>query len=1322
MFTDKNRTLSGHSVSKWLRRIPWLVVPVMVLSFAIAHAQQLTGTLSGIVTDQTDARVTGAQVVVTNEASGDTRQTKSDAQGFFSVTALVPGTYKVTITAKSFATWEETGILINQGDSRTVPSIKLKIGSEATAVTVISGGDAEVPVDTAEVSATLNNELVDSATLTGRNAAELIKMMPGITFNNAGNAGSGYNSQVTGTNNGPAGSFSANGTQPYGSTDVYLDGANLIDPGNAGTQVANINQDMTDSVKYLSASYGAEYAKGPAVLQAFSKTGGQKFHGEAYLYARNTGIGYANDWFNKANQIAAADAPGAAPSVIAKKNTLTPQSFYYVGGNIGGPIFFPHFNHNRDKLFFWAGYEYMDQHPYNSPVEMNVPTAAQVDGDFSNTGVNSSVLNTYPSAYTLPCSATSGWHPGCGSGSGGPSPWAANNTVTGLQQYYDPNGVILSGLNPAANQTPGATNGWNNYAYSPTTPQNRWEVTAKVNYSFNDNNKLWGSYTLQEETDDHPLSIWWAPEWTIPYPSEPIGKEKAHVYLANFTHVFSPTTTNEFVFAYSEFINDNSLSNLSATSRSKLGFPTESLFSSTKTDQIPNSTGGWDSGLTEINEFDFSSGIYGANSFGKTSKAPSIADTFTKIVGTHSVKAGFYWDTQENLQANGSDINGNYDFETWGASSTENLTLDRLMGRVLDFDQQNTDVVPQITWHQWSIWAQDSWKASSKLTFNYGLRADHMGQWYDGIGGTQVWDPSTYVNTPNPPANTGLVWHQTNSSIPNSGWKSQLFYYDPRVGVAYDVFGTGRTVVRAGFGTYRYQVSSNDASGAMNGPLGSYDYNTQSTGGNNGFYGFGVANGTTCTGNIMNGQSESCAAGGQTSLKIPTGLNQVGASGVRADKLGDNMVPYANTYSFGVAQALPSHAVAEVSYVGSMSRNQLENGANGHIEDANPIAYGAFFTPDPKTGLYENLAPSPTPTLPSNESLGTVSTNDWHPLNNYGDIWIQTHGGYANYNSLQVSAQKQSGNLYMFTNFTFGKVLGTRDGSTSNGNGNGPVVDPFDLGSNYGPLEYDHTKVFNLSFSYKLPAPVHNNWALGEIVNGWQLTNYTTYEDGAPYQTTSPNMNMNYHQYLCSGPGDPTPGCSGKSAGSEVDTLITLPLPANNTFANETNSSTNTTTPILVGNQTTSIGTNQWFGSSQYENGLQPVLVCDPRKGLLKSQYFNPNCFTAPLPPTATSVGQMGQIIWPYIRTPHYFGSDLAMFKAFRVTDTQRVEIRVSATNWLNHPNAQFGLAGNADNSLNFNGLSTASGLTYNSNSSTTGIAQNKVGYRWMQFAAKYYF
>ena len=165
------------------------------------------------------------------------------------------------------------------------------------------------------------------------------------------------------------------------------------------------------------------------------------------------------------------------------------------------------------------------------------------------------------------------------------------------------------------------------------------------------------------------------------------------------------------------------------------------------------------------------------------------------------------------------------------------MTLDRLMGRVENYSENNTDVVPDIIWHQWSLWAQDSWKATRKLTLNIGLRADHMGQWYDKIGGTQVWDPASYNNGTEPPANTGLSGIDSTQRFRTSGWVSQLFFYNPRLGVAYDVSGTGKTVVRAGFGTYRYQVSSNDSSAAMNGPLGSFGYGSSNVG-VNGFYGY----------------------------------------------------------------------------------------------------------------------------------------------------------------------------------------------------------------------------------------------------------------------------------------------------------------------------------------------------------------------------------------------------------------------------------------------------------------------------------------------------
>ena len=1285
------------SANKWLGRIPWLLIPVLLLSCSIARAQNITATLSGIATDQKEARISGASIVVVNEATGDKRDTKADGQGFWSVTALIPGTYTVNITAEGFAPWQENGILLNQGDSRTVANIHLKVGTASAAVTVVSGADAEVPVDTAEISATLNNELVDSAVLTGRDAAELIKMMPGVTFNNGGSAGSGFNSMTTGTNNGPAGNFSANGTQPYGSTALMLDGAMLVDPGNAGTQIANINQDMTDSVKFMSASYGAEYAKGPAVLQAFSKSGSQKFHGEGYIYARNNAIGFAEDWFGK--------------DVHAVVN---PEYYYYAGGNVGGPISFLGFNKNKDKLFFWVGYEKMIQHPYNAPAEMNVPTTTgdpemgtnpgQVQGDFNNIGINSQVTGSvYPNAYHLPCNTDNGWQ-GCNAAV---SPWGGYGTgsVPNLKAQFDPLGVLVSGLNPEGNQIPNAANGWNNFNYVPNTPQDRWELTGKVNYSINDNNKLWGSYTYQTEADNHPISIWWAPSGTIPYPGAPMGVETAHVYLANFTHVFSASTTNEFVFAEAEFINDISLSKPNAVSRKALGFPQESLFgASHEVDAIPDFTGGWEDGVTYIGDTgqnQYSGGLYGPNSFGKTAKAPNISDTFTKILGTHSIKAGMYWDTQQNIQSSGADGNGTFVVANYSNVSTYNETLDRLMGRQDGYSEQSSTPNVNIQWHQWSIWAQDSWKLNRKLTLNLGLRLDHMGQWYAPTG-SQVWDPATYnASAPGTP-NTGIEWHSLLSSVPLSGFGSKLFTYNPRVGFAYDIFGTGKTVVRSGFGIYQYQLSGNDGGNATAGPLGSFGFGT----GNaniSGLLGYNINNGAVT---VINSKFNAFIP---EQLAVPSGTAENGGT-ITADKLGDSEVPYADTWSFGVAQALPSHTVAEVSYVGSASRQQLENGGNGHISDDNPIPYGAFFnSPDLVTGKYTNPSPCGPPAAgatggcpnnPEGTGAPTFNGNDYRPLRAYADIYILTHGGFANYNSLQVSAQKQSGNLYLFTNFTFGKVLGTRDGSTSNGNGNGPVVNPYSLAANYGPLEYDHTKTFNVSFSYKLPKPIHNNWLAGELVNGWQLSGYTTYEDGAPYQATSVNMNENFST-LGSKPGNT----------SAQNQTFNLPFP-----------SSVPVTAIVGGNQTQSIGTNTWFGSTQYPSGIAPVLTCDPRKGTKGGQYFNPNCFVAPMGPTSTTWGQEGQIIWPYIRTPHYNNSDLAVFKAFRITDAQRVEVRISATDWLNHANSVFGQNGNSDNQLVFYGASTGSTTVSNYNSSTTGIPSTKSGYRWMQFAAKYYF
>jgi len=443
-------------------------------------------------------------------------------------------------------------------------------------------------------------------------------------------------------------------------------------------------------------------------------------------------------------------------------------------------------------------------------------------------------------------------------------------------------------------------------------------------------------------------------------------------------------------------------------------------------------------------------------------------------------------------------------------------------------------------------------------------------------------------------------------------------------------------------------------------------------------------------------------------------------------------------WNITVSQALPWRSVFEISYVGNKSMNELLNGGNGGVDDLNNWTPGSFFLPDPVLGYAVSTAPpgctnsnannnstlcAATPAYALEEQAANgngFAENHFRPLKNYTNVNLITHGSYANYNALQVSWQKQSGHITFLTNYTFSKVMGIRDGQTDNGTGNGTMVDPFNLKNNYGPLQYDHTQILNLAAVWQLPKLVHGNHILEAGANGWQLSTYTTYQSGAPLQeSTGGNMNAGY------------PGLTVPSLGAPD-------LPNNS---------------ILLPNGLRSITVNEssWLGTNSYGGSggglLLPQLICDPRQHG-SGQYFNPNCFGMP------SYGQQGTLVWPYLHNPAYFDSDLALFKNFQITERQKLQFRVSATNWLNHPLGQFGLAGTGDEAVSFthdytvpisgtavgssgnecaflnvavgsdgNCHPTVTGISQtNTNTSLTGKPAFKTGSRQVLFAVKYYF
>ena len=1234
---------------------PVLLLALLALVVPSGIAQQLTGTLSGTVYDQSGAVIPGATVVLKNQASGDVRTATAEGSGHFVITAVQPANYSIVVSAPNFTSWQENDIVMNVGDTRDIPNIKLAVGNVSTKVEVVGAGAALVPTDTAEISTAMNEQMINNFPLQGRDAGELLKVMPGMALNNnSGGTASTFNDKEVGSNNGPVGDYSSNGTQPNGTMAYMLDGANLVDPGNFGTQIANINQDMVGSVKFLSSNYSAEYAKGPSIFQAFSKSGGQQFHGEAYLYTHNASLNSV-DAYTK-----------------SQGGTNAAQSYYYMGGNVGGPVLLPftHFNRDRNKLFFWGGYEYMKQQPAGEIINYNVPNAAQLAGDFSNTGIPAGAISTWPKFYnTLTQNVPAG------------------GTPTSIPtSAIDPNIVGILKLYPAPNHTPSSANGYSNYSYSNTSPQNRWEATGKLDYAISDNTKLTGSYTYQKESDLAPISIWWAVPSTLPYPSPGASNTVTYVILTNLTHVFNPTTTNETVFTWSHFVNPYSLADPAKVSRQATGFGVPGLFGQT-TAQMPNFLPDYccSEQLASFNYYPMSTGT-----FGGIKQVPAFYDNFTKVFGNHTTKFGFYWDTSSNQQNSNAPNNGNYNFQTYGQNSTTNLVADMMLGYVNQYQQQNANVPSDTKYHQWSIFAQDQWRANSKLTVNYGIRFDHVGQWYgfNGFGqGFQVWNPASYNNGPNAPNNTGLLWHANTPRIPLSGFVSPLFYYAPRGGIAYDIFGTGKTVFRGGFGVFRYQATSETAS-AGNGPAGSFEYGTPTT-----FNGYA---------NVVN-------------FVPPSSVAQNGSS-IYAMQQGDNRAPFTNDWNATISQAMPHRSVLEVSYVGNRSVNEYMDGTNSNLFNLNNVSPGGFFSPDPVTNQYVSPASPPCSTSnPAQQSLycqqnpgaytPSFTANDFRPLKNYQNAYLLTHAPYSDYNALQVSFQKQTGPVTFLTNYTFSKVLGIRDGGSNNGSGNGTGVDPFILQNNYGPLAYDHTQILNLVYQWQMPNFVHGDsfgtHMLAGAINGWQLSGYTAFQSGYPLQ---PLLGGNMQ--------------AGYPSGLTVPTVAHPNLPDNSYL-------------MPNGLRAVSINPSVWFGSNAY-NVLIPALTCNPTKNLHNGQRFNPNCFTTP------AYGQQGPTVLPYMRAPNYWDNDLGVYKNFHFTESRYIQIRASATNWLNHPLGQFGLANSSDESLSFtqvsnatcagcvdsngNPLQVTSLSPTNTNTQTTGKPAFKTGSRFVTLAAKFYF
>jgi len=1194
-----------------------LLIAILAFTQLPAYAQFASGSIGATVADSTGAVIPNAKVVLKNEATGVLRDTATNSAGYFDFPSVLPGTYTVTVSAAGMRTAEQTGIVLTQGSTLRLPTITLQVQTQKTEIEVVAAEAVVVPVDSGQSSQTLNQSMVENISLNGRDAAELIKIMPGSANVSGLNQSMwGQGAVPTQSNNGPIGNFSVQGSVLYGGMTMTSDGANLLDPGNQGTQTANINQNQVQEVSILTNAYGAEFAKGPVTFQAIGKSGGAQFHGQAYFYARN-GVLNSNGWQDNYSKV-------QAPS----------SHFYYPGGDFGGPVLIPgtRFNKNHDKLFFYAAYEYMAQQPAGYLDEYFVPTQQMLQGNFTPAYLSSLGSHFSSGVWADAANLNSAIYPG------GQIPASA----------IDPNSMAILKLMPAPNLDPTSNPTGLNYETFIGPPTNRYELRLRGDYNISTSTKLFFSWNHQIEHDQNPIAIWWTVPGALPYPTSQNANQDSNVYSANLVHVFSPTLTNEFVFADATFLNPIILGNPSAVDPATIGFHMTGLFSQPYTPMMP-STVGWEgqsAGVVGFATYQYGEPWTpgGKNSFGKLSQTPQISDNVTKIQGAHTLKAGVYWDYARNYQTGGTetgDTNGSAVFDVWGPSSidTGNYLANFVSARTNGFTQTNFDTVNDMTYRQISFFFNDQWKASRRLTLTGGLRFEHMGNWVPSDPyGVPVWDGATYNNTSSAPGWTGLEWHSIDSAIPKSGLPSKTLFIEPRFGFAYDIFGNGKTVVRGGAGLFRFQISYNNASSGYGDP---FNYETMSV--NTGL----------------------CCVGWNSFPQYTTALGPAGlGGGITVLTMGDNRTPNTWTFNLTVSQRAPWRSVAEFQYAGSKTYDNMTNGGNNGPGNIDTIPLGAFFGTDPITGINQYNQGI----LPNN----FTNLNDFYPYHNYTNISLVGHESYSNYNAFIATWQKQSGRMTFTSNYSFSKNLGCRDGQTSNGNGDGGAVWPYDCAHNYGVLAYDRTHIFNAAYVFNIPNAVHGKGAtdkfLGGLTNGWVLSGITQLQSGPPLQANS--------------------------------SLFGVGWPVN-----------------MQG--------SDWLGTSSVSTA--PLVTCDPRKNLGSNQYFNPACFA---PPTNH---QDGDLVWPYMKGPPFFNSDLAIYKDFLFKEKDKIEFRMSAFNFLNHPLWAFQQLGAQDLNLNFstpaasNCLANAPvpcGLSQtNINTTTTGspLFKNN-GIRVIEFALKFMF
>lgn len=1245
-----------------------LVFSLALLAPQSAKAQGTTATLGGTVIDPAGAVIPNAVVILKDITTGDLRDTKSNGSGVFSFSGVPSGDYTVRITAKGFTAFEQTGIHLDPGDQRSIRDIKLAIGTSE--MVTVTSATAHLNLDSGEISNTISSQDIQHLAVEGRDVTELLKILPGMAINNGTNPENrSYDPSIVNFT-GAIGNYSGNGT-PINATSLLTDGTDITDPGSYGIAIQNVNYDQVAEVKVQTGSFTADTARGPVVINAISKSGGDKFHGSLYTYARTSQLN-SIDW------IANYTGQGKPP-----------DRQIYPGATLGGPVLIPgtNFNHNRKLTFFIAGEDYAQRNVYayggasTAILGAIVPTEGMHNGDFS-----AAQLSQYLGSFYNPVKAggqcSNSYGNECAVPQTGPSGQSIVNGNIGA--YMDPEAKLILSQVPLPNLIGGARTGADNYITTNLVDNNLWQARGRVDYALSERNKFFGTYSIEKGQAYEPNGIYsYIPSVPFGNVNTPGGGEEStigsHVASLNFTSILSPTLTNEFYAAGAYFSQRFSARNPAANSKEPAvaasGNPYQGLFNSGSKALPAIGDYGYD-GLPFMTPFDSTFGGYYANKQIRTA-----GNNITKLLGQHTIRAGVFYQWASNPQSQQQNTNGSianyYMPSTWtdpilgktyntdGNGISGNYVANFAEGHFGSFSQVSFQPFNNIYFWNFSGYVQDHWRVSPQFSLDIGIRLEHFTPWIDAHGvGIAIFDPADYAATSAAAVagtsahQPGILSHQTDPSVPLSGVSGRAVWPEPRIGFAWDPYGQGHTTLRGGFGIYRQHDSYNDVENALNTASGQLNYTSPSEA-------------TLAT---VHGYQTSIAGQSATFAKDQN---------VYALLKGDDQQPIITTYNLAVDHQLPHGIVFEIAYAGNRSQHLLNSFKPSNI---NALPVGALYKAQPNSGRTDTMSTvgtvfplfSPANATGNNTSFQNLTQaviDSFRPYPLYNAVYAQSHSAYANYNGLQTQISQTGRYGRVGVNYTWSKALGAVAGG-----------DPTNIRNDYNLVNYNRQHIFNATYT-ALTGNLVKSRGLGLAVNGWEFSGYVGLQSG-------PNM----------------PAVYGNNFG--LAGTLTLPTGSVATVPGQA-PSTCTANPCTLG-----VGSTAFLGTPDVN--LQPTLLAAPQ-GHGKNQYANPNAFGLP------SIGTNGTFHFGYLPGPAFFDADISATKHFQVTESSNLAIRFSAFNFPNHPNVSFSSLDPSAYTLAYTetvtGANVNSAITNATNDNTGfGTAKFKAGRRILEMSLRYEF